>query len=150
MRNITTVQRHKVEWKDRVYIDSNGYRLRYRPDHHFNYHNWVLEHRLVYEEYYKCSLLPWAEIHHLNENKQDNRIHNLQLLSKAEHRTITAKLKRRKVEKVCHICKSTNTYYEKHRNGKRYEKWYRVNSNYQCKNCYDKMRFNKRRIEFAI
>lgn len=55
------------------------------------YINWykrvggIREHRLVYETYYKCSLLPNSVIHHINGNKQDNRIENLQVMSNPEH-----------------------------------------------------------------
>lgn len=63
-----------------------GYIQRLRPDHpNVNKKGYVMEHRLVYEEYYKCCLLPWAEIHHINENKKDNRIQNLMTLSTSQH-----------------------------------------------------------------
>lgn len=45
-------------------------------------------HRVIYEDYHKCTLLPWANIHHRNFNKHDNRIENLQLLSASEHQKI--------------------------------------------------------------
>ena len=45
-------------------------------------------HRLIYEDYHKCTLLPWANIHHRNFNKHDNRIENLQLLSASDHQKI--------------------------------------------------------------
>lgn len=45
-------------------------------------------HRVIFEDYHKCTLLPWANIHHRNFNKHDNRIENLQLLSASEHQKI--------------------------------------------------------------
>lgn len=77
-------------------IDHYGYKLLHRPNHHFaNSKGYVPEHRIIWEEYYNVCLLPWAEIHHKNignlpkwENKHDNRIENLELLSKAEHRRL--------------------------------------------------------------
>ena len=44
-----------------------------------------LEHRKVYEEYYNCCLLPNVDVHHINANKQDNRIDNLQPMFKSDH-----------------------------------------------------------------
>lgn len=42
-------------------------------------------HRLFYEHYHKCTLLPHAIIHHLNKNKLDNSIDNLKLMGVSEH-----------------------------------------------------------------
>lgn len=44
-------------------------------------------HRVIYEDYHKCTLLPHANIHHRNFDKHDNRI-DLQLLSASEHQKI--------------------------------------------------------------
>src|SRR6188768_2005733 len=64
--------------------DPKGYILIRRPEHHFaNSSGYVREHRLVWEEYYKACLLPWADVHHINihdlsegENIKDNSIEN--------------------------------------------------------------------------
>ena len=45
-------------------------------------------HRVIFEDYHKCTLLPEANIHHRNFNKHDNRIENLVLLSASEHQQI--------------------------------------------------------------
>lgn len=42
-------------------------------------------HRLFYEDYYKCTLLPNSVIHHKDGNKLNNRIENLELLPFKEH-----------------------------------------------------------------
>lgn len=39
----------------------------------------VLEHRYVYEQHYGIKLLPHQNIHHVNGDKLDNRIENLEL-----------------------------------------------------------------------
>src|SRR5262245_4550107 len=44
---------------------TGGYILTLKPEHHFaNSAGYVMEHRLVYEEYNKCCLLPTTVIHH--------------------------------------------------------------------------------------
>lgn len=48
---------------------------------HKEYRDQVINrHRRLYEEYYKCSLLSWGQIHFINGNKKDMRIENMQLL----------------------------------------------------------------------
>ena len=76
----------KNPWNDGISIDSYGYVKIWNPDHHFvDSKGYVKEHRLVYEEFYKCTLLPWALVHHINGNKQDNRIENLEVMNRSNH-----------------------------------------------------------------
>lgn len=45
-------------------------------------------HRLVMEDFLGRDLLPNEHIHHLNGDKKDNRIENLQMVSQGEHNRI--------------------------------------------------------------
>ena len=45
-------------------------------------------HRLIYEDFHKCTLLPNAFIHHKDGNRSNNRIDNLELISPSEHSTL--------------------------------------------------------------
>ena len=47
-------------------------------------------HRLIYEDYHNCTLLPHAIIHHKDGNKLNNCIDNLEVLTKEEHQKIHA------------------------------------------------------------
>jgi hypothetical protein len=65
-------------WGDHETISQRGIRI-LKPDHRFSgTRGYVYEHRLIYEEYYKCCLLSWTRIYHINRNNQDNRIENLE------------------------------------------------------------------------
>jgi HNH endonuclease len=63
-----------------------GYVMLLKPDHPFaTQQGYVKEHRLIYEQYYNCCLLPWIDIHHINNIKDDNRIENLKVMTRSEH-----------------------------------------------------------------
>ena len=42
-------------------------------------------HRLIYEDYHKVTLLPTTDIHHIDGDKLNNDIENLEAISHAEH-----------------------------------------------------------------
>jgi hypothetical protein len=61
---------------------------------------YVLQHRLVMEQYLGRKLTDEEEVHHKNFNRQDNRIENLQLFaSKAEHMAFHMQLRLEQNEK---------------------------------------------------
>lgn len=71
---------------------TNGYRFILNPDHHLaDSKGYVTEHRLNYEKYHKCCLLSWAAIHHINENKLDNTIENLEGMTQKQHKILHGK-----------------------------------------------------------
>jgi|SRR5215212_1195990 len=76
-------------WKGGRCLDREGYIRVYCPNHpNCNSRGYVREHRLVYEKYNKCCILPDIEIHHKNNVRTDNRIGNLILVSRIEHAKI--------------------------------------------------------------
>ena len=97
-KEMTTETREKMRavWKDSAdrrrhgrKKHSGGYILVYEPDHPCaDKGGYVLEHRLVMERHIGRHLTKDEYVHHVNENKQDNRLENLLLTNKAEHAKI--------------------------------------------------------------
>lgn len=75
-------------WKGGRTIDSNGYVWVYKPEHLNSIHGtYIAEHRLIMEQKIGRYLESNEEVHHINGDKQDNRIENLILFNnKSEHR----------------------------------------------------------------
>lgn len=75
-------------WKGGRSVASNGYVLiKVGTAHHLaDVRGYAYEHRLVAEQKISRRLLPGEQVHHKNENKQDNRPENLEVMaSGAEH-----------------------------------------------------------------
>ena len=76
-------------WKGGRIISKDGYIYVKKRDHKFaNSGGYCPEHRIVYEEYYKCCLIPWAIIHHIDGDKQNNNINNLKAMKQSDHARI--------------------------------------------------------------
>jgi len=72
-------------WKGGIINDGFGYIKILKPEHPLNNNGYVLEHRLVIEKKIGRYLKRDEIVHHKNRNKSDNRIKNLELLTKKEH-----------------------------------------------------------------
>jgi hypothetical protein len=73
-------------WKGGRTIAGGGYVYIFCPDHPFSdINNRVKEERLVVEEYIGRYLEKKEIVHHINGNKSDNRMENLQIVSSKEH-----------------------------------------------------------------
>jgi hypothetical protein len=61
-------------WKGGVTLNKRGY-----IETKHGEHRGKLQHRILYEKHYNVSLLPHQNLHHINGDKTDNRIENLEL-----------------------------------------------------------------------
>ena len=67
-------------WKGGKFIDRYGYILIHKPKHPFcNKSNYVYEHRLVMEKHLGRYLKSTEIVHHIDRNRQNNRLSNLLL-----------------------------------------------------------------------
>jgi len=72
-------------WKGGRRTNADGYMLVYAPGHPKATRNFILEHRVVMEQHLGRLIKTHEDVHHINGDRADNRMANLQLMSKSEH-----------------------------------------------------------------
>lgn len=90
----------------------NGYRLIYEPSHpkamkSQNWEGYVYEHIVVAEKFLGRNLRENEEVHHLDENRANNRQENLLVLEDSQHHKLHGWLtygSQRKKPEYCLIC----------------------------------------------
>ena len=80
---VLQIQRVDMNWKT---IKKGDYLYGLAPDHpNCTENGYVLEHRLVVERALNRFLASDEIVHHVNEDKHDNSLENLQVMSRCEH-----------------------------------------------------------------
>jgi hypothetical protein len=79
------VYKPSVLWGKRQRRFYDGYVIINIPEHPKSFNGWYYEHRLVLEHDLDRILEDWETVHHINENKKDNRLINLFLCTRAQH-----------------------------------------------------------------
>lgn len=84
-------------WRGGTKIGKGGYILVWIPEHpNSNSQGYVSEHRLVMETHIGRHLYPEEVVHHINKDRQDNRVDNLELMdSNSAHSMLESKLRDR-------------------------------------------------------
>ena len=76
-------------WRGGRFVSADGYIYVLRPEHpnalKKGYPGYIAEHRLVMSEHLGRPLLSTELVHHLNEDRADNHIANLELMNRADH-----------------------------------------------------------------
>jgi HNH endonuclease len=145
-RKNSQIQLFKSKYKTRngVVIDKDGYIKILNWKHPFHDNNgYVYLHRLIYEKYYGCIIMPWGKIDHKDNNNQNNSIENLELMSQSEH--FSKHLTKDMSSRFCSNCKSKTTYFNKKR---QYYIWNYFNKKLVCNDCFRKLKQNKCRYSF--
>jgi len=84
-------------WKGGKHKNRAGYILLYLPDHPAaSRRGLIMEHRVVMENHIGRYLKSYEVVHHKNQIKDDNRIENLELMTKSEHQALHNKMRVKK------------------------------------------------------
>lgn len=94
-------------WKIKKIVSKGDYNYAVVKEHpNATKHGYVLEHRIVVENHLGRFLNPNEIVHHINGNKKDNRIENLEVHDKADHsRSHRIQQGRKMVKLLCPSCK---------------------------------------------
>lgn len=119
-------------WKGGRKITKDGYIVIKKWDHPYcDVQGYVLEHRLVMEQYLKRYLDPKEVVHHINRNKSDNRIENLMLFENHSKHLAYEQINDIS-DRFCLQCNSKDTYVDK----RGYIKWSNYKDGFVCHKCY--------------
>ena len=99
------VAENNPNWQGGKFLSPDGYVLIRKPEHpQANHLGYIFEHRYIMEQHIGRLLKPLEMVHHINNDRTDNRITNLMLCeNNAEHRKIHGMLNKER-----RICNATD------------------------------------------
>jgi hypothetical protein len=102
-------------WNIIKFIKKGDYIYALVPDHPRRTKNgYVLAHRVIVENSIGRLLLNNEEVHHIDLDRHNNDISNLQLINNHEHRLLHGSLRHRKITKC--VCKNCNCNFDRFSN----------------------------------
>lgn len=123
-------------WKGGQALSTEGYILTHQRGHpNANKQGYIYEHRYVMEQHLGRYLETWEVVHHKNKIKTDNRISNLELMTKGKHNSLHFKMDTS--DRSCFLCLSKTTYLLR---GKHW--WYRhpiTKQEWICRKCRERI-----------
>lgn len=128
-------------WKGGRKANKEGYQYLYKPKYFKSRKDkYVLEHVYLFQEHYKCCMLKWGIVHHLDENPSNNEISNLIGMVKGKHQKLHREINM--TNRICLLCNSKTTHI-KTRNNR--PLWYHYKDGYICNLCYERDRYVKKK-----
>jgi hypothetical protein len=125
-------------WKGGRKLRGGGYWLILRPNHRFaNSQGYVREHRIIVEDQWNCCLLPWADVHHRDGDKQNNVWYNLWPMMRGQHTMLSEPEKRLPYRPIpndrrCFICNRNMTQIKNNSS----RDWHMLDGQYACDRCH--------------
>ncbi len=100
------------------------------PKNHFHQRTKTLDkHRLIFEKYHNCCLLPKSVIHHIDGNSLNNDPKNLMaFVNNNKHRIYENNC----MSRICLKCKSNKTYIDKYG----FPQWNKFPNGFMCVKCW--------------
>lgn len=128
-------------WKGGIIIDKDGYELVRQPDHTYASRNgYIRKHRLVMEKKLGRYLTRNEVVHHIDKNKLNNDVTNLELVENQSKHRSEKHLDDLILIRVCSYidCKQRDNPIK---NKKGRPRWFKDdNGNWVCFNCYRKIK----------
>lgn len=149
LRTLRGVKSHL--WKGGRFPDGNYWKLSgFRNYPNADKRGRIHEHVYFYQEYHKCCMLKWGQVHHIDPVREgycNNMPWNLEGMMKKKHISYHQKTRKRNrkdfSKRVCFVCKKKNDYIKK---GINY--WRNIDNNPICMKCYyksdQKIEYNKK------
>ena len=119
-------------WKGGRYI-RKGYAYVWAPNHpNSDKSGYCREHVKVMSDHIGRKLTEEEQVHHKDENKLNNDLSNLQIVSKAEH--VRIHLKKDMTGRSCKLCGTNKTRID----SRGYHYWHKYEGGFRCSKCYKK------------